>query len=174
MDRWTDQCLTKYASLSDMTRTCYACKRDLTLDCFYIGRIGRNAGKVSGCYCKECQRSKRREWIALHGSTMRDRCNALRLSALRRGWQWDLSFDRYLQLCKQPCAYGSGTWPQMRIGIDRIDNSIGYTADNSQPCCSRHNSMKSYFFSHDEMMFIVANVKSAAHCGNANYRKKPS
>lgn len=72
-----------------------------------------------------------------------------------RNYSWELSFDQFIKLILQNCTY-CGREPQVnkgeeqyfvdgvfkRNGIDRVDNSKGYTLSNSVPCCSTCNKMK--------------------------------
>lgn len=72
-----------------------------------------------------------------------------------RNYSWELSFEQFLNLLQQNCAY-CGKEPQInkgeevyfvdgvfkRNGIDRVDNSKGYTTSNTVPCCSICNKMK--------------------------------
>lgn len=58
-----------------------------------------------------------------------------------RGKEWHLHRDEYATLVGNPCSYcgeptGSG------IGLDRLDNSRGYTLDNVTPCCGPCNLLR--------------------------------
>ncbi len=77
-------------------------------------------------------------------------------SARNRGLVFDLNFDLFLQLTQQPCHYCLS--PPSRLskapfcdnpypynGIDRLNNSIGYTTDNVVSCCTMCNKIKSTF-----------------------------
>ena len=57
----------------------------------------------------------------------------------RRGYSFELTFDDYKTIIEKPC-YLCGTINA--VGIDRMDNSIGYTLENSRPCCEMCNRMK--------------------------------
>lgn len=87
-----------------------------------------------------------------------------RLGAKYRNLCFDIEFDYIYSMIKQPCYYcgalpsqvcalkhargkkrgeiRSGT-PLKYNGIDRFDNSIGYTQTNCVPCCSTCNFAKS-------------------------------
>jgi hypothetical protein len=73
--------------------------------------------------------------------------------AAQRGVLFDLTRDEFVQLTEQPCYYcgcaprhikkpnhsnGSHTYN----GVDRVDNSKGYTTDNCVPACRPCNSAK--------------------------------
>jgi hypothetical protein len=61
-------------------------------------------------------------------------------SSLKRDLTFELSLDDFKTLVAQPCLYcGDCSRPR---GIDRWDNEIGYTADNSRPCCWSCNELK--------------------------------
>ena len=47
-----------------------------------------------------------------------------------------------------------------RLTIDRIENNSGYSIDNIALCCKRCNSIKSNFFSKDEMFAIGQIIKN--------------
>lgn len=108
----------------------------------------------------------------MSGQSERDRYTSYRASARRRGLAFRLTIEQFQDIRRQPCLYGGGTSPAVRVGIDRRDNAKGYTVQNSLPCCNRHNEMRSHFFTHKEMIFIVQNVKSAAICGSNNAGRK--
>jgi len=61
--------------------------------------------------------------------------------ALIRGYSFDLTFDYFVNLISSNCHYCL-IKPNPFNGIDRIDNSIGYTIKNSTPCCSLCNMAK--------------------------------
>lgn len=64
-----------------------------------------------------------------------------RTSARTRGYVWELSRETFEQLSLAACAY-CGSAPLPTNGIDRIDNSIGYTEENSTTACSVCNYAK--------------------------------
>lgn len=75
-----------------------------------------------------------------------------RLSALSRGIAWDLPedvFDRltsadchYCGICPNTLSAPSRNGQYLYNGIDRIDNLLGYVANNVIPCCSVCNHAK--------------------------------
>lgn len=60
--------------------------------------------------------------------------------AARRRIEFALNQSEFIQLWQKPCSY-CGT-PIKTIGIDRVDNSIGYRPANCVPSCTRCSSMK--------------------------------
>lgn len=69
---------------------------------------------------------------------------ALRI-AKRRKLLWTISQEDYLQLILQPCFYCSNLLDkpvEAGIGLDRIDNSTGYTIENVLSCCGSCNSVR--------------------------------
>lgn len=60
-------------------------------------------------------------------------------SAEERGLPFELSLDSFSRLIQSDCYYCKRL---NAIGIDRMDNKIGYTIENSVPCCFPCNRMK--------------------------------
>lgn len=70
------------------------------------------------------------------------------------GMQSDLERSDIARICFSPCYYCGIAPAQVVVrrgkrldafpynGIDRVDNSLGYTADNVRPCCWQCNSSK--------------------------------
>ncbi len=116
--------------------------------------------------CKACLCKRRRALYLKTGTPEKDQYMSFKAAAARRGRRFAINFEQFRALRLLPCAYGGGSRPEIRIGLDRKDNLTGYTPQNCVPCCQRHNAIKSHIFSHSEMQFIVANVKSAKQCGN--------
>ena len=72
--------------------------------------------------------------------------------ARRRGLCWELTDGDFDRLTSQPCFY-CGLPPSLvramegfpsftYTGIDRMDNDLGYTPENTVPCCTTCNMMK--------------------------------
>lgn len=70
---------------------------------------------------------------------LRQRESAYRHTAKRRGYVWELDRATFRKLLKDPCRY-CGTEPAG--GIDRCDNSLGYTLVNAVACCMDCNYAK--------------------------------
>lgn len=72
-----------------------------------------------------------------------------------RGINFELTKEQVIELCEKPCLYCG---KERCLGIDRIDNSKGYTFDNVVPCCGCCNKMKmdlelQFFLSHIEKIY---------------------
>lgn len=79
------------------------------------------------------------------------------VGAQRRGHSFELSYDEFLVLHNAPCAYCGDT---ESYGIDRVDNSAGYTKENCVPCCTVCNHMK---WGYTKDKFIAQAQKIAQH-----------
>lgn len=66
-----------------------------------------------------------------------------RFSTGKRRIQFLLTFKEYLSLIKNPCFYCNSKIDEMGLGLDRVDNSIGYMITNVVSCCNICNRMKS-------------------------------
>lgn len=74
--------------------------------------------------------------------------------AKKRGLEFELTFEQFLKITAQKCHYCGEPPAQKHIvnrkwqtafiynGIDRINNSMGYTNLNCVPCCKICNTMK--------------------------------
>lgn len=80
--------------------------------------------------------------------------NVYAKDARRRNLAFQLSFDEFLILTSQNCAYCGGEPANYRKhgitnggfafgGIDRIDSNLGYITGNMNPCCRVCNRAKS-------------------------------
>lgn len=74
-----------------------------------------------------------------------------RRNAEKRGVEFDLSRDEFLELIQQncylcgapPCNLRRGKNKSLKYnGIDRVDNSKGYVSGNVMPCCWKCNQVK--------------------------------
>lgn len=86
-------------------------------------------------------------------------------NAIKRGINFDLSEEEVLLLCSSKCFYCG---KDRCLGIDRIDNSKGYTIDNCVPCCGCCNKMKmdlhlSFFLQQIEKIYSnIETIKSSS------------
>lgn len=94
-------------------------------------------------------------WLSLPGLTYLAGCASCRgwrtrLRQIRsdyrsparlKGRVFELSQEQFNDLVMAPCKYcGDKDFP---LGVDRVDNSKGYTLDNCVPCCGMCNKAKS-------------------------------
>jgi hypothetical protein len=79
--------------------------------------------------------------------------NAYKRNAIKRGLPWEITDAHFLALTQGACYYcGEVPSKSMKVknckgnyvcnGIDRFNNALGYTPNNSVPCCTSCNSMK--------------------------------
>jgi hypothetical protein len=72
-------------------------------------------------------------------------------SALKRKYVMELQFNEFEELVKQRCYYCNYIKQSEANGIDRVDNSKGYTKENCVSCCEVCNRIKHVY---DKDFFI--------------------
>lgn len=70
----------------------------------------------------------------------------------RRGKEWAIPRELFAKLILMPCTYCGGPLPTSAAGLDRLDNSKGYTPENVTPCCAICNYARRDQFTVDEML----------------------
>lgn len=115
-------------------RKCYSCKRvlALTVDNFYKNRA-LPAGLEGKC--KDCQRKRFQHW------TPTQKLQNYRSGARHRHLSFEITKEEFMTFWQKPCYYCGQK--VATIGLDRVDNDLGYTIENVVPCCSKCNFMKS-------------------------------
>ena len=135
-------------------KKCSRCKEHLPESAFW-----------KGCTrCKGCE--KLRDKVR---STKPSRALVqYRAGARKRRLPFTLTKEDFMALWGQNCLYCGEKIEG--IGIDRVDNSKGYTIENVVPCCHRCNMMKWSMTSDD---FIEACLKVASNklCSTPPTRK---
>ena len=125
-DKWGNE-VCKHRRRKSECIDCVACPH---------GRLSRN--------CRECGGSVFCRHDKFRGKcpdcTPRGTFLGYRFGAKKRSIPFRLSFKKYLEISSMPCEYCGASLG--RNGIDRKDNSVGYTSENSVPCCSKCNLMK--------------------------------
>lgn len=79
-------------------------------------------------------------------------------SAKARNINWCLSDEEFNSFWGKPCSYCDE--PINTIGIDRLDNSIGYLFENCTSCCSICNYMKMTFTKTEFIVHITKILKN--------------
>lgn len=139
-------------------RVRWICKCDCGNEISLLGTSLRHGSKHKnisscGCYAKEMNALAKGQaaFNRLYGSYKK--------SAKERGLVFELTEEEFKELTQQNCYYcnrkpyrefisgyfkgekrGNGTY--IYNGIDRVDNTKGYTKDNVVPCCKDCNMMK--------------------------------
>lgn len=82
--------------------------------------------------------------LGRRGSLAVNWINDIKFKARKRGKDWQLNHEQAFKLITSSCTYCGfkPNFPDSRVGIDRVDNSIGYIESNCAPCCSTCNSAK--------------------------------
>lgn len=96
----------------------------------------------------------------------RNRYTRAKYRAGRRGLEWSIPYDCYLGLLKENCFYCSESLSESGVGLDRTNNTIGYTVENCVPCCKACNRIKGDNLSYEEMLVAMKAV--------LRYRKRKS
>jgi hypothetical protein len=106
--------------------------------------LNNNKTKSCGCYIKkDLQKTLERSVFSRYKTT-----------AKKKNLEFNLKYYEFKKISESPCAYCGEIGSIKNIhkkynqfnyfcnGIDRVDNSKGYTLENSVACCSWCNSMK--------------------------------
>lgn len=135
------------------SKVIWKCKCDCGEECFVVSRslvLGHT--KSCGCLRKELlQRGLSK--LEFGFSAFNQLYNNYKRSAELRNYSFNLSRDSFYELTQKNCFYCGETPKQKQSGkhlngfylyngIDRIDNSRGYTLENCVPCCKTCNRAK--------------------------------
>lgn len=135
-----------------------------TCECECGNRIVVRLADVVSGNTKSCGCSRRKHKNKAIGRLY----SAYSSNAKTRGLEFDLSHKQFYKLINSKCHY-CGIEPSNKItyqgenhfcnGIDRVDNSKGYSIDNVVPCCSICNQAK-HTLSYDEFISWIERLKS--------------
>ena len=107
-----------------------------------------------GCLQKEARANLGERFKKEYGEAAFNECYAAyQKSAMKRNYSFELSKEEFKDIITQPCIYCGASLTQEKrkngangtfkyTGIDRYDNSKGYSIDNCVPCCSICNRIK--------------------------------
>lgn len=126
-------------------RKCFSCKKIKSIvdGDFYTSK--RYGDKGYSYRCKDCDSKIKRsgKYKKRKKSWIRNRFGEYVSSARVRNRKFSLSKDEFSLIINLPCIYcGKKSSIDRPSGVDRIDNSLGYTINNSVPCCRECNYEK--------------------------------
>ena len=104
---------------------------------FKLGQLKYRRSEVGVCKQKELDLKRK-----LSGEYFSPEIKfaSYKANAKRRGHEFLLSFEQFMLMWRKPCFYcGSEI---KTIGIDRVNNSVGYVSGNVVPCCKQCNVAK--------------------------------
>ncbi len=132
-------------------------------DKFYARAKPSEPGKLRND-CKACVKSRVRKNASrpeavsrrrIAARTHQGRWLAAKREAKRRGLNWSIDLPTFCYLNMSACDYCGGALPETGCGLDRIDNTCGYSEDNVTPCCEWCNVARSDHFTWQEMKLFV-------------------
>lgn len=85
--------------------------------------------------CSDCSKDHHH-----HNHSVLGKFRSYKHGAKRRGLDWDINIEQFHQFWYANCKYCGDTIEG--VGIDRVDNAVGYLSDNCVPCCETCNEMK--------------------------------
>lgn len=120
----------------------------------------QNGSRSCGCLVTEARKKHKR---SIKDSGLAAYYKTYKFNAKKRNLSFDITYEEFCSLCFKHCEY-CGCRPSNTLklngsrnvqdtlylienpvyinGIDRINSSVGYTIDNSVPCCTMCNRMK--------------------------------
>ena len=84
--------------------------------------------------------------------------NAIRTAKFRQ-IGWNLSESDFNALISKRCFYCDGSLPSQGSGLDRVDNSKGYSFENVVPCCTSCNQIRGNNLTSEEMLIAMDAIK---------------
>jgi hypothetical protein len=153
-----------------LVRKCRECKETKSIEDYSLDR------GVPRRLCKSCaskEQSKRYRGQGAEGRTrvlnnwnahfLRDptkaRFTLSKSAAKQSGHVWELSLEQFRFLNSKVCDYCEGKLPEKGRGLDRLDNSKGYTEDNVVPCCTVCNTLRGNHFTPEETRVAAQALK---------------
>jgi len=90
-----------------------------------------------------------KEYYKKQSQSPAGRYNAYKQNAKKRGIKFEITKEQFMEFWQKPCSYCGNEIKT--IGIDRINNNVGYIKGNLKSCCGWCNKMK---MDHNEKEFL--------------------
>ena len=169
--RSCEDCLTKnriidnarYAKRKEITqvlqithsikRLCTICGKDFE---GFTTRYGKESMTCNNCTSKQAVQDKNREdrvrnYKEEKSKNIEGYYKDYIRNATKKGREITIDFNDFLNFVTSSCYYCNYSSEMETIGIDRIDNTKGYTKENCTPCCWKCNRIKHMY--HLEFFF---------------------
>lgn len=154
-------------------KVCTKCKINKEYSEYYVSKYS-DGYKAE---CKACNSLRKKaqyqnnlvEYTEYNRKYLRDnkhsfgiKFSAYKKAAKNRNLEFLLTKEECTKFFNTNCAYCNDINPT--LGIDRVDNNIGYTPDNCVPCCSpcnfmKHAYSKEFFEKHVEKIYMHISSK---------------
>jgi len=133
------------------------------------------SGSTRSCGCLRNEESAARRALAYGEASFNHLLHSYKSRAALKGFAFTLSKKEFAELVNSDCEYcgqppsrvyyskGSAS-PYVCNGIDRVDNTLGYTKENSAPCCKFCNRAKSNMSKDDFLDWIGRLVSHRNSC----------
>lgn len=145
-------------------KKCTSCKELKLFSNFYKMKTGKYGLKST---CIPCYLVYQREKRNLPEAIQKRKKSMYRINRALKTRYWAMlsrhkkfsgkviEFDEYSILIKNNCYYCKSLLPEAGIGLDRINNTIGYTINNVIPCCANCNMTRGDRYSIEEMKCMI-------------------
>lgn len=156
-----------------ITKFCLSCKTEKVLDLFYFdSSVSRHKSKCKSCENKIRHTDEYRARIrksnktptqlanhAKYRKTIKGRFTNFKAQAKSRGKILEITLQDYEILVNRDCHYCQLPLDNEGIGLDRLDNSLGYNINNVVPCCGLCNLVKGFCLTVEEMLLLGPKIK---------------
>lgn len=111
------------------------------------------SGNTTSCGCRKAETNRELRSLPYGEASFNHLYSSYKRRAKNKNFSFELTKEEFATIVKQDCIYcgapprrqhfskGSAT-PYVCNGVDRINNDLGYTLENSAPCCGTCNRMK--------------------------------
>jgi hypothetical protein len=141
----------------DTTKICTKCGVDKQLKEFCLIKR-RLDGHNNICRVCVSNNPRRIAFNREHLTTLNGRFNKAKWKSKIRKIEFTISLEAYVVIASQPCYYCDnrlGDRVNRGVGLDRLNNAIGYVIGNVVSCCGRCNRLKSYWMTPEETKVAV-------------------
>lgn len=114
-------------------KKCSKCHNDLSINCF----IKINRGWSSSC--KDCKKKEWKNWS--RRNDIKNRYRFYKWNAKRNFRNFEITEEQFRKLIEKGECYYCGSTDK-RLGLDRLDSSLGYELHNIVVACRRCNIAK--------------------------------
>jgi hypothetical protein len=134
-------------------------------------------GQTKSCGCYQKEQAKERNRIKIGEASFNRLFRVYKRNAKNRELEFSLTKNKFIILTTENCFY-CGCAPNTMVfadnsngnyvynGIDRVDNSKGYTDDNCVPCCKICNKAKLKMTKDDFLSWITKVYKHSIMRGD--------